>query len=154
MYQQEGREVSQSPAQPQPQQETSIMRFSLQGIPPDVRWPTATIQHLLRALEIGDDGTTLDEVRQQINDRRSMLWVGYIGDTHKMSIVLTIENTALYAWLMGGEDMDDWIDPLVAAMRRYAREKGLTHLKAVTRPGLAKTLKGWRTTATIIRAEI
>jgi len=107
---------------------------------------------LAAALEHADDGTTLDEIKQQILDGRSMLWM--YGE--QMSIVLSVENNRLYAWLIGGHSLDEWIDELIAAMRRYAKEHGMDGLQAVARPGLARKLrrKGWKTTAEIIRTEL
>ena len=111
---------------------------------------------LMPAIVIGDDGTTLEEVHDQIMTQKSMLWIAHVDERWVMSFVLTVENGALYAWLIGGELMSEWLDDVIVAMKRYAKESGLTHLKSVARPGLAKKLrsKGWKTTAEIIRTEL
>jgi hypothetical protein len=113
-------------------------------------------EHLQPAIDIADDGTTLEEVREQLLDGRSMLWTYVDEGEHVMSVVLTDENSYLYAWLLGGRSMDGWLDELIEAMRRYAFEKGYKGLKAVARPGLAKTLraKRWKTIAEITRIEL
>jgi hypothetical protein len=154
MYQCAEMEPLQSSQATQPPRECSITPSRLLGIHPDELhkyWETSA-KHLAAPLKYGDDGTTLDEIKQQIVDGRSMLWV--YGD--QMSIVLSVENNRLYAWLIGGVDLDRWIDELIAGMRRYAKENNMIGLKAVARPGLARKLrrKAWVTTAEIIRMEI
>lgn len=141
----------------QPHRGRSTTRSWLLGIHPDELhkwWPQAA-KHLQPALDHADDGTTLDEVRQQIVDGRSMLWV-YAEDEHLMSAVLSIENNRLYAWLIGGAQIGLWLDTLLEAMRRYAQESGMDGLSAVTRPGIARMLRqrGWTTHAEIIRITI
>ena len=134
------------------------MPCSLQLIRPEdlnEYWPVASVM-LIPALEIADDGTSLEEVHEQITTQKSMLWIARVDRRWVMSFVLSIENGALYAWLIGGELMDEWLDDVIVAMKRYAKESGLTHLKSVVRPGLGKKLraKGWKTTAEIIRTEL
>lgn len=108
------------------------------------------------ALKHADDGTTMDEVRRHVEDMTSMLWLYVTDNGIEMSIVLSMENNELYAWLIGGHDMEKWLDELVGHMRRYALENGMTGLRAVTRPGLARTLRkrGWRTSAEIVRLPV
>ena len=154
MYQHAEMEHSQSHPATQQQVGHSTTQYTLRGIRPDELqhyWPNAS-KRLAAALEHADDGTTLDEIKQQILDGRSMLWE--YGD--KMSVVLSVENNRLYAWLIGGRDLDEWIDELIEAMKRYAKESGMSGLQAVTRPGLARKLrrKGWVTQAEMIRMDI
>ena len=149
-----------SPSQPQTRQhqEPSTTPFSLRAIQPDNlgRWWPAVAHQLIAPLSYADDGTTLKEIRESLEKREAMLWVGHNGSDHVVTMVLAIENGALFAWLVAGERMDEWIDEVMAAMRRYAREFKLTHIKSVVRPGLARKLrkKGWRTTAEIVKAKI
>lgn len=81
-----------------------------------------------------------------------MLW---ILDDLSMAAVMTQENGYLYAWLIGGRDMESWLDALIAMMLRYARQYHMKGLKAVARPGLARVLRkrGWTATAEIVRLE-
>lgn len=105
---------------------------------------------LVPALDIADDGTTLRDVREAVESGRAMLW---LLDDLSMVAVMSDQNGYLYAWLLGGHDMDSWIDMLISAMLRYARQFEMKGLKAVTRPGLGRVLRkrGWKVTAEIVR---
>lgn len=128
------------------------------SIPPDDigRVWLEVVPMLEPALEHGDDGTTTGDVWRELKNQRAMLWLHETDGDLDMAVVLTEENRSLYAWLIGGHGMDRWLDDLIDHMRRYAKENRMVGLKAVTRPGLARTLRkrGWRTNAEIVRTEV
>lgn len=133
------------------------MRLSLRVIPSielDGVWKEIAPM-LERPLTFANDGTTIGDVYEQLKSRQSMLWTASTDKT-VMALVLTNENNWLYAWLIGGSGIDDWLGELLRHMKRYAREFGYRGLKTVTRPGLARRLRkeGWKTEAEIIRIKL
>lgn len=79
-----------------------------------------------------------------------MLW---LLDDLSMVAVMSEQNGYLFAWLLGGTNMEAWLDRLYDAAIRYAKEYQMKGLKAVTRPGLGRVLRkrGCTTTAEIVR---
>jgi len=102
-------------------------------------------------LKLSNDSATADDVYKLLKDKQCMLWV-----TDEMALVLRAEGKALFAWLVAGENMDNWLEEVMNAATRYAREFGYTHFKATVRPGMGRRLKrhGWTTAAEIMRREI
>ena len=118
----------------------------------DEFWPTA--EPLLReAMERLETGETLDDVYRQVARANALLWLWQSAGETKMALVLENQDGWLSAWLVGGEDMTDWIDDGLAAMDRYAVEAGLKGCRATTRPGIARALRerGWSKIAEVVQ---
>lgn len=62
---------------------------------------------------------------------------------------------AVVIWLMGGEDMKEWLPLLIENLQRYSNDMGYGALQALVRPGLARRLKnaGWTTEHISMRLE-
>lgn len=99
-------------------------------------------------------GYTLGVVKDGIRTGRYLLWV-VMSDRLRAAVVLypDPQSRAVEVWLMGGDGMDEWLDPLIEALSRYAGDLGYNALQAVVRPGLSKTLKGrdWKATHVVMR---
>lgn len=138
------------------------------------QWWSTVGPMLIEPLSRIDDDETLDDVRASIKNGDSMLWIWLDGqgdlDGHPkglaiakndlgkrqkvmMALVLRVHHSWLHAWLVAGEQMDLWLEPVVGEMRKHAETLGLRGCQAVARPGLAKALRqrGWRSIAELVR---
>ena len=133
------------------------MPYSLRGAAPDqIAWIWLDVAPLLAdALARGSRGYTLNDVLEELEAGRAMLWLVVDGESLVAAAVVFIESRAkaLQVWLMGGRDMPGWLDMLNEGLARYAREMKLDALQAEVRPGLAKVLKsrGWQPQYTTVR---
>ena len=123
----------------------------------DRAW-TVSAPHLAGALTRGCRGYTLEDVRRLLDDEKAMLWHVRRGDDVAASVVCYPDRRGgcVHIWLMGGEDMEVWIDTLIQTLRRYARDEGLSALQAEVRPGLGRVLnrKGWQIQTTCTRLSL
>jgi hypothetical protein len=135
-------------------------RYSLRGAAPsqiaDIWLDVAPL--LADALARGSRGYTLEDVLDELESGRAMLWLVVDGEAIVAAAVVFLETRAraLQVWLMGGRDMPGWLDILIEGLARYAREMKLKALQADVRPGLVKVLKsrGWQPQYTTVRMPI
>jgi hypothetical protein len=114
--------------------------------------------HLASALARGCRGYTLEDVRRMLDDEKALLWQVRRGDSVAASVVCYPDQRGdcVHIWLMGGEEMEGWIDALIKALRRYARDEKLSALQAEVRPGLGRVLnrRGWQIETTCVRVPV
>lgn len=100
-------------------------------------------------------GHTLESVLEDLKAQRSLLWVLQTDGAIRAAAVCYPDRkaSAVHVWLLGGDDMDEWLDSLIAALERYARDEGLEAIQAGVRMGLARVLnrRGWDMEYTMVR---
>jgi len=73
------------------------------------------------------------------------LWVAFDGTDFKSAVITNIVNypqcKSLCMGFCGGQEVDEWIEPMLTTLKRYAKDVGCDSIEAFGRPGWAKILK-------------
>jgi hypothetical protein len=73
------------------------------------------------------------------------LWVAYEEESFKGAVLTNVINypqkKVLCMGFCGGEDLNKWKDPMLALLRRYAKDMGCDSIEAFGRPGWASIFK-------------
>jgi hypothetical protein len=140
----------------------ALSRITIQGIqaeeaqdwwPKVAKWCEAALAH-------GGDLLNLDDVKQGVADREMQLWVIHEWRDLKAVCVTSINvwprAKVLTAIIVGGEEMDKWVEPLVDLLVRYGRAEGCKTVDAHGRRGWTKTLRslGWRDSIVTFSKEV
>ena len=80
-----------------------------------------------------------------VRDGDHQLWVAYDGDSFKGTVLTNIMNypqrRVLCMGFCGGEELKEWKDPMLALLRRFAKDMGCDSIEAFGRPGWANVFK-------------
>ena len=70
------------------------------------------------------------------------LWIAFDGEGFKGAVVTNVvtypQRKLLCMQFCGGEDLKDWKDPMLAILRRFAKDIGCDGIESTARPVLAK----------------
>jgi len=120
------------------------MPYKVEGVPRtllDIYWPVCAPM-LEKALDPSIE--TLEDVSKALKNERAMLWlVRNDADYVTGALVVTRQPGSLLVWLAGGKDVRGSLEAVEESLRRYAREHGLTEVRANVRPGLGRMMKNW-----------
>lgn len=88
---------------------------------------------------------TVDDIRTSITDYDHDLWVAFDEEKIKAAVVTNIvvypKRKLLCMSFCGGENMKEWLDPLLTLLRKYALDMGCDGLEATARRGWSKVFK-------------
>jgi hypothetical protein len=88
---------------------------------------------------------TVDNIYDRIVEDGYHLWVAYTDERIKGAVVTNVMNyphrKVLSMTYCGGEDLVEWKDPMLAMLRRFAKDVGCDGIEAVARKGWAKIFK-------------
>ena len=86
------------------------------------------------------------------------LWVAYDEGTFKAAVVTSImdypQKRMLCMQFCGGDDMKDWLDPVLNILKRFAKDNKCEGLESTARPGWAKIFKNDGYTASWVAFEL
>ena len=73
------------------------------------------------------------------------LWVAFDDDIFKAAVVTSVitypQKKMLCMQFCGGDDLVEWKDPMLALLRRFAKDMGCDGIESTARPGWAKIFK-------------
>ena len=116
-------------------------------------WPKI---YALLAPEIERQGITVTEVIDELLTNTAQLWVLRRGGDPYAVGVSRLEQTSkglmVRAWLLAGEQMEDWLGDLILTVARKASEVGAVGFRLEGRPGWGPTLRkrGFKTQAVVM----
>lgn len=96
-------------------------------------WPRV-IEHIQKALDHSED-LTLDEVRKKLLKTEMQLWLILDDGEMKSTLVTELQPPIIRFLLLGGEDVDEWIEHLVDVAGRFGASHGCTHIEVIGREG-------------------
>lgn len=87
------------------------------------------------------------------------LWVAYNEDgVFKAAVATSVmdypQKKMLSMQFCGGEELEDWIDPMISILKRFAKDAECEGLESTARPGWAKIFKNDGYTATWVAFEL
>ena len=131
------------------------MKYSISFIPPQVLdiVEDDARRLLADAVEASGGRESLETIFHRVITEECQLWIIFGEEDRPITALVTrIENYSLKRMLnflfIGGAEMGDWLEDLLYATERFAREHGCEGFELVGRPGWKKVLKklGWTTT--------
>jgi hypothetical protein len=118
-------------------------------------WP-AIFRLLQPALERGGD-CSAQELIDDLIESRAQLWVLRTkGGDPKAAAVTQRYGSLLHCQLLGGENMAEWVDDLIATTAHYAKPVGVERFTIEGRPGWERILtpRGWRKRAVVMEISL
>lgn len=108
---------------------------------------------LQRALERDGGYTALDVFQGVINGTFQMWIAGDYLSVTVTRIQVFPQYKALQICWTAGDEMDQWLDPLLDVLETYARELGCREVEAYGRPGWKKAVahRGYEQTMIVVR---
>ena len=86
-----------------------------------------------------------DNLYDMVKEGDHELWVAFDDDGFKGTVLTNIMNypkrKVLCMGFCGGEKLEEWKDPMLALLRRFAKDMGCDSIEAFGRPGWAKIFK-------------
>lgn len=88
---------------------------------------------------------TASNIYDMVKEGDYQLWVAFEGDVFKAAVVTNImvypQKKMLGMQFCGGEDINSWIKPMIALLKKFAKDVGCEGLESTARPGWAKIFK-------------
>jgi hypothetical protein len=88
---------------------------------------------------------TASNIYDMVKEDDYQLWVAFDGEVFKAAVVTNImvypQKKMLGMQFCGGEDMSSWINPMLALLKKFAKDMGCDGLESTARPGWAKIFK-------------
>lgn len=88
---------------------------------------------------------TVDDIKDCITDYNYHLWVAFEGTEFYGAVVTEIVDypqcRMLAMQFTGGKELKKWKDPMLALLRRWARDNGCVKIESPGRPGWARVFK-------------
>lgn len=85
---------------------------------------------------------TSGNIYDLIVDSDYQLWVAYDGGEFKGAVVTNVitypQRKLLSMQFCGGTELKEWKDPMLALLRRFAKETGCDGIESFARPGWSK----------------
>jgi hypothetical protein len=131
--------------------------MAMRGVQPEeipVAWP-GVVNHITQALKYSYE-LELEEVRRKLLTGEMQLWLVTDEGRLKATLVTEITPPIFNLLLVGGEDVDEWIDHLVEVCEWFGAQHGCKYLEVVGREGWRKIGRrlGFEHLYTIYRKEI
>jgi hypothetical protein len=104
------------------------------------------IEHFIKkAAEYTYGRYSAENLYDMVKEGEHQLWVAYDGSDFKSAVLTNVMNypqcKVLCMGFCGGEELDEWIDPMLSLLKRYAKDMGCDSIEAFGRPGWSKILK-------------
>jgi hypothetical protein len=88
---------------------------------------------------------TADDMKEMIEEGDHQLWVAFEGKKFYAAVVTNITNYPKKRFLSlafcGGKELKLWKDPMLALLRRFARDMGCEAIEATARTGWERVFK-------------
>lgn len=88
---------------------------------------------------------TADNLYDMVKEGEHDLWVAFDDEGFKGTVLTNVMNypnrKVLCMGFCGGEKLEEWKDPMLALLRRFAKDIGCDSIEAFGRPGWAKIFK-------------
>ena len=85
---------------------------------------------------------TASNIYDALLDGENQLWVAFDGKEFKGAVVTNIiaypQKKVLCMQFCGGENLKEWKDPMLALLRRFAKDMGCESIESTARRGWAK----------------
>ena len=98
-----------------------------------------------KAVEYTYGRYSVSNLYDMVQDGDHQIWVAYDGDSFKGTVLTNIMNypqrRVLCMGFCGGEELKEWKDPMLALLRRFAKDMGCDAIEAFGRPGWANVFK-------------
>ena len=86
-----------------------------------------------------------DNLYDMVKEGEHQLWVAYEDSEFKGTVLTNVMNypkrKVLCMGFCGGEKLEEWKDPMLELLRRFAKDMGCDSIEAFGRPGWAKVFK-------------
>lgn len=120
-------------------------------------WPL--LEPLLnRACERDGSDLSIEELQERAFADDVRLWFAEI-DGRIVASMATGEITmgaerAVHIFALAGDEMDEWLGPLLKEFERLARINGISRVRLNGRPGWSRVMSGYRVTSVILEKHI
>jgi len=88
---------------------------------------------------------SVDNLYDMVKEGDHQLWVAFEGAEFKGTVLTNImtypKRRVLCMGFCGGEELSVWKEPMLALLRRFAKDMGCDAIEAFGRPGWAKIFK-------------
>jgi hypothetical protein len=85
---------------------------------------------------------TVSNIYDLVKEDDYQLWIAFDGPVFKGTVVTNVitypQRKLLGMQFCGGEDLVEWKDPMLALLRRFAKDVGCDGIESTARPGWAK----------------
>ena len=110
----------------------------------DQCWPKIE-GYIQKAAEYTYGRFTAGNIYDLVAEGDYQLWVAFEDDSIKGAVVTNVvtypQRKLLCMQFCGGEGLVDWKDPMLALLRRFAKDVGCDGIESTARPGWAKIFK-------------
>lgn len=111
----------------------------------DIAWPTLAPMVLKPLQRTGADKCfSLENILQACREQKMQLWTALVDDVPVAAFVTQIitfpRRQVFDVFLVGGEQMDDWIEKAWATLKAYAKDCHCDGIRGFGRPGWVKRL--------------
>jgi len=107
-------------------------------------WPQIE-PYMKSAAEYTHGRFTADDIKDQVLQYDHTLWVAFDDEAIKGAVVTGVlyypKRTSLSMVFTGGININTWKDPMLALLRKWAKDKGCDVIESTGRPGWAKIFK-------------
>jgi hypothetical protein len=104
-------------------------------------WPKIE-GYIQKAAEYTYGRFTAGNIYDLVVDGDYQLWIAFNGSDIKGAVVTNVvtypQRKLLCMQFCGGEDLVNWKDPMLALLRRFAKDVGCDGIESTARPGWAK----------------
>jgi hypothetical protein len=106
-------------------------------------WPVAK-EYLKASIEMNRGSLTEEDVYNLIQDKKMQLWGIHDGDLKAVFTTMVVNyfrEKRLRLVMIGGHEMDNWLEITAESMDRFARENGCSGIELWGRRGWVKKLE-------------
>lgn len=120
-------------------------------------WPLV-VGYIEPVLELDDNSYSAAHVLAGIQEREAQLWVALVDDEPKGCVVSRIivhpNLTELFCRIVGGEELESWMAPMMETLTGFAKAKGCVRIEGAGRRGWARAIPGMKEVGSLMRMKV